>query len=149
MFVQNTKNYIKTNNIDSANFQVMDKLKQGEDLSPTLFIVLMDNILWELKDKVHKLRIGYRKLEVVQQEECAFADDLMICAENERKPQKKTQKIEKISLKNVNKQSKNCKVVIGKENKKIDIRQNGGQIGQVGSCKYLKVTIQNSGKIEK
>lgn len=42
------------------------------------------NIVMELQEKVHKVRLENRKLQMVQLGECAFADDLMISAGNKK-----------------------------------------------------------------
>lgn len=55
----------------------MDQAKEG-GLSPTLFIIVMGDILQELHNKVHKVKIGYKKLKMVKFAEGTFADDLMI-----------------------------------------------------------------------
>lgn len=65
----------------------MDGLRQRRVLSRKLFIMVMNDILWNLQDKVHKVRIEYRRLEMVRLRKCAFTGDLMVCGEGERKLQ--------------------------------------------------------------
>lgn len=48
--------------------------------SPTLIIMVMDDMLWKLHGKTHKVKTGYRKLEIVKLAVCIFAYDLMIRA---------------------------------------------------------------------
>lgn len=36
--------------------------------------------------QVHKAKIRHKKLEMVELAECAFADDIIICAEYKKKP---------------------------------------------------------------
>lgn len=43
--------------------------------------------MWELHNTVNKAKLGYRKLRMVKLVECAFGEDLMICAENDEKLQ--------------------------------------------------------------
>lgn len=62
-------------------------LVQEGMLTLTLFIMAMDDIVCELHNKVHKVKIEYSKLQMVKLAEYAFADNLMIYAENKDKLQ--------------------------------------------------------------
>lgn len=48
----------------------------------TLFVMIMDYILWALHNKVNKIKLGHRKLNMLKLVECVFAYDPMFCAEN-------------------------------------------------------------------
>lgn len=54
-------------------------------LSPTVFIMVIDDISWELHKKVNEVKSGYGKLKMIKLAECTFAYHLMISAENEEK----------------------------------------------------------------
>lgn len=53
-------------------------------LSPILFNLVMDYIIKEVKLTTSKFYIGYRYLAPVSISECAFADNRVIFAKNER-----------------------------------------------------------------
>lgn len=59
-----------------------DSVRQGIGLSLLLFIVLMNDIIKELKEKAKQFWIGYRNLERVVISISTFADDLVIIAKN-------------------------------------------------------------------
>lgn len=147
---KNTRTYVRTGNLQSSEFVTSEGLRQGGVLSPTLFNVLMDDIIKEVKKKTRKLQAGYRKLEVLRIGECAFADDLTILARNEEDMQYNMEiwktELEKQGLKiNIEK----TKVMsVGEKGSNILIKLNGSIIEQTDSYRYLGVMLHESGRNE-
>ena len=147
---KNTRNYVRTRNLQSAEFCTKEGLRQGGVLSPALFNLVMDDIIKEVEEKTKKLQVGYRKMTVVTVGECAFADDLAVFAKNEVDLQYNLEMwkgaLEEKNLKlNVDK----TKVMsIGKNNTAVTIRLNGMTMEQTDSYRYLGVRIHRSGKNE-
>ena len=76
-------NYVRMHNTKSSTFTTQDGLRQGGVLSPTLFIILMDEVLKQCDKKTKKLHVGYNKLKPSCISECMFADDIALLASNE------------------------------------------------------------------
>lgn len=146
----NNKNYVRKDNMQSETFTVNDGLRQGGVLSPILFIIIMDDIIKEAQKSTKKAHIGYNNLKAVNLSECAFADDLLICANRESDLQHNlnvwNSELCKRNLKiNVNKTKV---MVIGKDTRKINIKINQQQLEQVETYKYLGVKIRSDGSME-
>ncbi|CAH2014650.1 unnamed protein product [Acanthoscelides obtectus] len=87
---------------------------------------------------------------MVSPSECAFAHDLMICAEREKDLQTNLElwnaELEIRNLKiNV---AKSEEMVIGKNVKEIKIKINNNELEQVNVYKYLGIMIQREGSME-
>lgn len=143
-----TRNYVRTGNQQSEEFITKEGLRQGGVLSPTLFNVLMDDVIKEVKEKVRKHSVGYRNMEHIQISECAFADDLVVYAKNEKDLQTNLD-IWKTALqkRNLKINAEKTKVMlIGKENKELEIQLNGNRMEQVETFKYLGVKVHKDGR---
>ena len=57
-----TTNYIRTGNETTEEFITTKGLRQGGALSPMLFILFLDNIIKNIKDKTKKVEAGYYNL---------------------------------------------------------------------------------------
>lgn len=146
----NNKSYIRKDNLQSTAFGITEGLRQGGVMSPTLFILIMDDIIKTTANKTKKVHIGFNKLSPVNVSVCAFADDLMICAAKEKDLQENLQiweeELAKRNLKiNI---SKTKVMVISKENKNTNIEINQSKIEQVDVFKYLGVQIDREGNME-
>lgn len=145
------KMYIRKDNSQSTEFPINDGLRQGGVLSPTLFIIVMDDVMKEVKKKVKTTQIGYYNLTPTEISHLAFADDLMICAPTEKDLQNNLVIWEK-ALKNNNIRINTTKtkemVFNNKNNSTTNIKLNEEKIEQVNSFKYLGVHIQNDGNME-
>lgn len=146
----NNKGYVRKNNLESQSFTIKDGLRQGGVLSPLLFIIVMDDIIKATKRESKKVRMGYYRLNPVELSECAFADDLMICAPTERDLINNTKLWEReLQKRNLKVNVEKSKVVyIGEENKQINITIEGKKMEQVEMIKYLGVTIHREGTDE-
>lgn len=79
-----TWNYVKYENRESEVFLVKDRLQKGVVLNLTLFITIMDDIIKEIRKKTKQLREDFRNLKRVRISECAFIDDVVMCAAQEK-----------------------------------------------------------------
>lgn len=147
---KNTRNCVRTGNMESPEFTTKQGLRQGGILSPTLFNVVMDDIIKETKNRVKKVRVGYRNLEVVTVSVCAFADDLAILAESEKDLQENLriwrEALHDRGLKiNI---EKTRIMSIGREDFKMSTTLDGNRIEQTETFNYLGVRIHKNGRHE-
>nr|CAH7735643.1 unnamed protein product [Callosobruchus chinensis] len=126
--------------MSSESFGISDGLRQGGVLSPTLFIMVMDDIIKAVKGKTKKVHI-YRP--------CAFADDLLLCASTPNDLQGN------LNIWNAELTARNLKVNVTKtkvmtttKEKNIQITSEGKVIEQVEAFKYLGIVIQGDGTME-
>lgn len=47
-------------------FAVKDELRQGRVLGPTLFLVVIDDIMKKIEKKIRTMNVGYRNLKQVE-----------------------------------------------------------------------------------
>jgi Reverse transcriptase (RNA-dependent DNA polymerase)/Endonuclease-reverse transcriptase len=147
---QTTRNYVRKDNKQSEEFITKDGLRQGGVLSPVLFIMIMDDVLKEIKTSSKNIQVGYRNLEMITIAECLFADDLVLFAKNE-KDLKQNIMAWRNALKkrnmNINVEKTNI-MVIGEEEQdtQIDMEIDEVKVKQVQNFKYLGVQIQSNGK---
>ena len=59
------RHYVCTDNLKSKEFITKECRRYGDVLGLTLFVVLMDDIIKEMKTIVKKLNVGYRNLAVM------------------------------------------------------------------------------------
>ena len=148
---KDTKCYIAKDNLTSEFFNIGAGLRQGGVLSPTLFIVIMDDIIKKIKDKTTAtVKLGYYKLQPVDLTVCAFADDVMICATNEDKLQESLNNWQVI-LKQYNLKinvEKTKVMARGRDAHDLDVIVNSERLEQVDTFKYLGVKICKNGSIE-
>lgn len=147
---RNTRNYVRRGNLQSEEFVTKEGLRQGGVLSPTLFNIVLDDVIKETKSKTRKLQVGYRNMKIVELVECAFADDLMIYGKNEKELQMNLEiwktALEKRSLRvNV---AKTKVMTIGKKEANMEIKLDGKIVEQIEVFKYLGVSIHKDGREE-
>lgn len=135
---------------------LMDKgIKQGDSLSPLLFILIMDKIVKNIKRQGEHLNtvIGYRNMEPVKMSSLLYADDVVLIANSKSKTQKLmnvwTSEIEKMKMEvNINK----TKVMIINENQndrnKKEIKCKDTILERVTTYEYLGSVMTEDGKIE-
>uniref|UniRef100_A0A1Y1M0F5 Reverse transcriptase domain-containing protein n=2 Tax=Photinus pyralis TaxID=7054 RepID=A0A1Y1M0F5_PHOPY len=148
---ENNKSYVRKNNRQSTTFEISEGLRQGGVLSPILFLLIMDDIIKATATRTKKVHIGTNKLIPVNVSECAFADDVMICAAKEKDLQDNLRIWEEeLTKRNMIINTNKTKVmVISKENKNINIVINQNKIEQVEAFKYLGVLIDREGNTMK
>ena len=145
-----TRNYVRRDNAQSEEFVTEGGLRQGGVLSPALFIIIMDDILKEVKSKIRQIHVGYRNMKAVSISECLFADDLVILAGSEIELQKNMETWrESLAERNMKINIEKTKVmVVGKENKDVKVEMDGMTLQQVKDFKYLGIHIQENGRQE-
>ena len=87
---QNTQFCIKLNESFTDWFQVHNWVKQGDNLSPTLFGLFVNDLVRELNSTGHGIRVGTYKINAL-----LYADDIVIIAETEKIMQ---ELLDKVSL---------------------------------------------------
>ena len=58
-----TRNYVKKDGEQYERFVTKEGLRQGEILSPILFIMFMDDVAKEVKLKIKQIHVEYKCLE--------------------------------------------------------------------------------------
>ncbi|KAG8226076.1 hypothetical protein J437_LFUL006383 [Ladona fulva] len=71
----------------SREFSIKKGVKQGDSLSPLLFINFMDEIAKNCKQKTAKTQIGFWNLNPVHIQVLLYADDIVLIADSEEKLQ--------------------------------------------------------------
>ena len=136
----------------SKTFEMKNGLKQGDSLSPLLFIAIMDQVLKQCKSKTKKHTVGNWKMQPIYTQALLYADDVVLIADTKEELQNVvTVWADEIKNKgmtlNVSK-SKWMKITKGGESEDLDISWEGKQVEQVTEYTYLGVKICNNGKIE-
>ena len=136
----------------SKTFEMKNGLKQGDSLSPLLFIAIMDQVLKQCKSKTKKHTVGNWKMQPIYTQALLYADDVVLIADTKEELQNAvTVWADEIKNKgmtlNVSK-SKWMKITKGGESEDLDISWEGKQVEQVTEYTYLGVKICNNGKIE-
>jgi hypothetical protein len=67
----------------SAEFRTTAGVRQGDILSPYLFIILMDDIMKDCKQRTRDFTMGNWKMHPVQISKMTFADDVALIAKTE------------------------------------------------------------------
>nr|CAH7736900.1 unnamed protein product [Callosobruchus chinensis] len=141
--------YIRKDHMSSESFGISDGLRQGGVLSPTLFIMVMDDIIKAVKGKTKKVHVGFYQMRAIDLSACAFADDLLLCASTPNDLQ------DNLNIWNAELTARNLKVNITKtkvmtttKGKNIQITSEGKVIEQVEAFKYLGIVIQGDGTME-
>ena len=66
----------------SEEFVIKEMLRQEGASNHTLFIIIIDDVLKEIKSKIKQTHVGYKCLETMSIAECIFADDLVVFTKN-------------------------------------------------------------------
>lgn len=145
-----TNNCVISKNMKSEIFTTKEGVRQGGGLSPLLFITFMDDIIKECKLRLESMSIGYRKLQKEEITECAFADDVVLVANNEKNLQHNLNVWNEVLQKNGMKLNteKTKVMVIAKNKTTTNIDIHGVKIKQVEAFQYLGTTIEETGKNE-
>lgn len=119
-------------------------------MSPVLFTVFMDDIIRESRLNTKDLYVGFRNMQRVGIGECAYADDIMIVAENERDLQRNLDIWNRTLAENgmmINK-DKTKVMALTKTPRKMHIQLDSAKIEQVKYFNYLGVIIEETGNQE-
>ena len=147
---RNVNGVVRLNGQTSQQFKMEKGMKQGDCLSPLLFIIFMDQIIKENKGRTRSYKVGNWKMNEISIHSQVYADDILLIAGRKEDLQKAVKEwattLENMSMKvNINK-SKVMKV--GKEPEEVTISWRGETLEQVSTYEYLGVTISDDGKYE-
>uniref|UniRef100_A0A1Y1MCV0 Reverse transcriptase domain-containing protein n=1 Tax=Photinus pyralis TaxID=7054 RepID=A0A1Y1MCV0_PHOPY len=148
---QNSKNRVIKGNLKSESFTTKAGLRQGGVMSPLLFTIFMDNIIKQCQKKINKkLHVGYKNMTRIEIAACAFADDIVITAKNQKDLQDNLDVWNKILAENGMKINKNkTKVMsIAQEPHELHIYIEEEKLEQVTHYTYLGVQIDDRGNEE-
>jgi hypothetical protein len=82
------KGVVRINGRSSDPFDIERGVKQGDSMSPLLFIIVMDAILKICKRRTPRRRVGFWNMQHVYAQSLLFADDIVLIADTEEKLQK-------------------------------------------------------------
>lgn len=149
----NVTGKIRLNNQISEEFQMERGIKQGDSLSPLLFVIYMDYINKKCKTEIRNTHIGYHNLTPVMTQDLIYADDILLMARNKNRLQENiniwkkhleesgmTINIDKTKVMHVTKQDN--------EEEEVDIQIDGKHIQTVQTYEYLGVLINKDGRID-
>ena len=143
--------YVRIQGEESEMFYMKTGIKQGDSLSPLLFVMFMDRIIKNCKRQCHKVKVGNWNMEPIHISNLAFADDLIVMAETPEKLQR--------NLNIWNQELKDNGMEINKQKTKVmKISKSEIEPGQqikieneilewVGHYDYLGTRITKNGKI--
>lgn len=138
-------NYVVSRNMRSEGFQTMEGLRQGGALSPILFNIFMDDIIGQCMERTRGVHVGYKNLQKVMVSTAAFADDIVIMAQNEREMQRDIE-VWNTAMKNremkINKEKTKVMAINNKE--QVNITIDGVKLQQVEVFVYLGIAIENT-----
>ncbi|XP_045474946.1 uncharacterized protein LOC123680873 [Harmonia axyridis] len=136
----------------SELFETKEGLRQGGVLSPTLFIVFLDEIIREAKERTEKLTIGFKNLRRVVISECAFADDIVLMAGTRRSIQGNLDIWNGILRKygmEINRRKTKVMEVNDEREDDWRLEIEGEEVEKVECSRYLGVNIENTGSQER
>ena len=137
----------------SAPFKINKGIKQGDSLSPLLFIIVMDRILKSIRKTSTNLQtcIGQYQLTPIKVDSLLYADDIVLISDTQQKMKKLVEiwnnEIEKMGMTlNVEK----CKLLIANKQTidPVRIQIKGQNIEEVTAYEYLGSIFTNDGKID-
>ena len=75
---------VRTGGAKSEEFEMHRGVKQGDSLSPLLFIIYMDQILKQCKKRTRRVKIGNMNMRPVYTQTLVYADDIVLLANSIR-----------------------------------------------------------------
>ena len=139
---------VRLNGQISKKLKMEKGMKQGDCLSPLLFIIFIDQIIKQCKRGTRQYKVGNWKMREINIQAQVYADDIILIAKNKQDLQLAVAEwagsLEERGMKVNCKKSKVMK--IGKEQENIEIKWEGEILEQVSSYDYLGVTISEDGK---
>lgn len=62
----------------------MERSKTRLQSSPLLFTLVLDNVIKEWRPKLMNFKVGYHRLQAIELNEIAFADDIVLIVKSEQ-----------------------------------------------------------------
>lgn len=139
--------------ITSRPFPMEKGVKQGDCLSPLLFITVMDEVMKTCKARTAKSVVGMWNLRPIYCQALAYADDLVLIADTEHKLQQAViEWVETLKERGMRLNYNKTKVMMiartEDQIKEIKIESEGKQLHQVESYEYFGTVIHQTGKIQ-
>ena len=150
---KNAMGIVRANGVESEFFPFKIGLKQGDSLSPLLFILLIDDITKECNNKCRsqRLKVGHLNLIPIYVQALTYADDIVILADSEEKLQTTlnvwSNELKRRKLHLNQKKSKVMHFTKDKEQRKPKIVVDGEELEVVQQFTYLGTVFQANGKI--
>lgn len=137
----------------SRAFKMERGVKQGDSLSPLLFVIFMDEIIKTCKSRTEKSVVGFWKMKPVYCQALIYADDILLISDTKIKLQKAiiewTETLKERGMTVNTKKSKVMMVARTEEQiEPIRMECDGEVLEQVDSYQYLGITIHETGKIQ-
>ena len=145
---KNSWNYVRTGNCKSNIFQTSAGLKEGDTLSPLIFIMIMNEMAKRCREKTKKFAVGYWKLQPVTLSELTYADDIVLITEDQRNLQYNLNIWKKV-LKEYNLKinvQKTKSMVLGMNEKKHKLKFSNQTTEQVQRFRYLGAILTHNEK---
>uniref|UniRef100_A0A146KQ35 RNA-directed DNA polymerase from mobile element jockey n=1 Tax=Lygus hesperus TaxID=30085 RepID=A0A146KQ35_LYGHE len=147
-FYSTCRNVVRTGNASSSEFLTSAGVRQGDCLSPLLFVAVMNRAIEECKG-MKTYKVGNYKLNPIVINTLAYADDLVLIADSAQKLQHNLNMIimalERRSMRVSLEKTKT--MVISRQRSRHEIRAKGRVLDQVREFKYLGVMISEDGKL--
>lgn len=150
---ERTKGKVQIAGRRSEVFKWKKGIKQGDSLSPLLFILVMNKLLRNTRERTKRIQtvIGYQNLEPVKIDTLMYADDIVLIADSKRKMQRLidiwTEEIEELKME-INIEKTKLMVINEKEPDITQIKCNNINIETVTTFNYLGSIITNDGNID-
>jgi retron-type reverse transcriptase len=142
--------YVTTRNNKSEKFIATAGVKQGDIVSPNLFIILMDDVFRQIQLKMRKYQIGSWKMKPINISELVYADDTVLFARSQANMQRNLEILnsELLARNMLINYVKTKIMMIGRSKKSCIVNLMGKNLEQVEHFKYLGVIINENGKTE-
>ena len=142
----NNSTFVRAENQLTKKIPIHTGIRQGDSLSPTLFNLVMDEIIKEVKTAGRGYRMGNKEIKI-----CCYADDVVLISEDEDNLQRLLFRFQNIAEKFNMAISieKTQSLTVNKEPKRCKLAANNQSIEQVMNFKYLGVNITSSRNLKK
>lgn len=147
---QEPKGVVRLNGLESDVFNIAKGVKQGDSLSPLLFLLFMDEVASICKRRTGRTFLGRRKLNPVIIQLLLYADDVVLIADSMEKLQQAViEWYEELRRKGMLINTNKSKVLhVGRQQEDIHIYCNGEELEVVMDFTYLGAVIDRSGKVD-
>lgn len=137
----------------SDEFEWKKGIKQGDSLSPLLFIIIMNKLIRKTRERTKQLQtiIGYQRLEPMKLEALMYADDIVLIADSKKKIQRLidiwVEEIEMLKME-VNIEKSKIMIINEREQDNTQIKCKDIKLEEVTTFEYLGSIITNDGNID-